>query len=137
MASAASSAVNAAGRSCPSMPIEKPARVRASASSCPWITADRAWRIEATRFISCKTGPKEQTMVAHRGVAVRQRIVRLECDRAFEQHQRLRYLLRHAGIDTRLGPQNEITGIEAVGPFAFDPVDLSAPHARRNRADDR
>jgi hypothetical protein len=29
------------------MPMENPAHVRASASSCPWTIADRAWRIEA------------------------------------------------------------------------------------------
>jgi hypothetical protein len=61
-------------------------------------------------------------MVAHRRVAVRQRIGRIEFDGTFEQHERSRHLLGHAGIDVELGPRHEVVGIEAVGALTFHPA---------------
>ncbi|MHC2164078.1 hypothetical protein ACVL5V_006499 [Bradyrhizobium ottawaense] len=84
-----------------------------------------------------QTGSKKQAMMAHRCIAVRKRIRRLERDRTFEQHERLGDLGWHAGINVRLGAQDEIIGIQAVRPLAPDPVDLGAPQAGCDRTDGR
>src|SRR5574337_205072 len=128
MASAASSAVKAAPRSCPSMPIENPASVSAAASSCPWRIADRSGAVSFPQ-----AGAEEEAMLAHRRVAVRQSVAGVEFDRAFEQYERPHDLLRHAGIDIGLSAQHEIVGIETVRPFSLDTFDFRFPHARRDR----
>ena len=43
----------------------------------------------------------------------------------------------HAGIHVGLRAQDEIVGVEAVGPLAFDPLDFGPTQARLDRADDR
>src|SRR3954471_20861024 len=62
-------------------------------------------------------GAKEQTMMTHRGIAMREGIARLERDGTLEKRQRLRNLLRHACIDVRLGLKHEIVGIKALRAF--------------------
>ncbi|MGN5479769.1 hypothetical protein ACTMU2_31650 [Cupriavidus basilensis] len=54
-------------------------------------------------------------MVTHRGVTVRQRIRRLECNRTFKKWQRSAHLLGHPRVDVRLGSQDKVIGIEAFG----------------------
>ncbi len=90
IASAASSAVNAVERSCPSMPIEKPARVRGERVILSVDNGRPCVPDGSGAIYLLQTGPKEQAMMAHRGVGMRQCIGRLDRDRTFEQHQRLR-----------------------------------------------
>src|SRR3569832_2296009 len=84
-----------------------------------------------------QTSAEKQAMMAHCSVTLRQCVGWIERDRSFERYKRLRHLLRHAGIDIRLGTQDEVIGVEAVGPLAFDSVDLGAAQARRDSAHDR
>jgi len=59
-------------------------------------------------------------MMAHRSKRVRQRIIGIERERAFQKHQRLCHLRRHPGIDVGLRLQDEVIGVEAVRPLAFE-----------------
>ena len=75
-------------------------------------------------------------MMAHGRIGVRQRIGRVERERALEQHQRPGHLRRHAGIDVLLRLQHEIVGVQAVRPLAPHALDLGAAQTGLDRADD-
>ncbi|MDB5603817.1 MAG: hypothetical protein JWP25_717 [Bradyrhizobium sp.] len=94
--------------------------------------ADRSGTVDLLQV-----GTKEQAMVAHCCVAVRKRIIRLECERMFQQHQCSRHSRWHARVDIWLGPQDKVICIKAVRAFVLNPVDFGASQARCNRADDR
>src|SRR5579859_6305280 len=87
-------------------------------------------RSRAAGFL--QSGAEKKAMVAHRGVAVRQRIGGIEFDGAFEQHKRALHPLGHAGIDIELGPQHKVVGIEAAGALALHPLDFGASYAWRD-----
>src|SRR6266851_2538568 len=78
---------------------------------------------------------QKKTMMAHGGEGVRQRICRIERERAFEQHERVGHLRRHPGIDVRLRLQDKVVSIEAVGPFALHALEFGAPQAGLDGAD--
>lgn len=73
-------------------------------------------------------------MMAHRSIAMRERIGRFERDRVLKKYQRPGPLLRHTGIDITLGLQHEMIGIETVRAPAPEALDLGLPHPRRNGA---
>ena len=64
------------------------------------------------------------------------RIIGLQRQRLFEQRQGLGRLFRRREIDMRKGAQNKIIGVETVGPFALDALDLGIAQAWLDGADD-
>src|SRR6266568_3767236 len=77
----------------------------------------------------------EALVVAPGQTRQRTGITRLERERLFEQGDRPLGFLWHRDVDERLSLQHKIIGIEAVGPFALDALDLSSPEARLDGAD--
>src|SRR4029079_4260473 len=67
-----------------------------------------------------QAGAQEEAMMAHRGKGMRQRIVGFKRERALEQDERLGYPRRHAGIDIRLRLQDQVIGVEVIGPLSLD-----------------
>ncbi len=80
-------------------------------------------------------GAQEEAMMAHRGIRVRQRISGFEGERAFQKRQCLGHLRRHPGIDVGLSLQDEIIGVEAIRPLAFDALDFGPTQAWLNGPD--
>jgi len=81
------------------------------------------------------TCPVEQDLVAPRGIAVRERVVGLQGQRALQERQRLRCTIRHRGIDKRRRAKHQVVGIQTIRPLASDTVDLGLAQARLDRAD--
>ena len=63
------------------------------------------------------------------------RVAGLERERLLQQRYRVRRILRRVTIGERQGAQHEVIGIEAVGPFALDPLDLDLAQAGLDRTD--
>jgi hypothetical protein len=85
--------------------------------------AASAWWMAPRRF-SARAAADEEDLVAPRGKAVRQRVIRLKGQGALEQGQRLDGAVRHRGIDVRHGAQHEIVGVEILGSLALDAFGL-------------
>src|SRR6266702_7909446 len=82
-----------------------------------------------------QSGAQEQAVMAHRGKRMRQRISGIECECPFKKHQRLCYLRGHPGINVRLCLQDQVIGVEALRPLAFDALDFGPAKGRLVRAD--
>src|SRR6187401_1981415 len=81
-----------------------------------------------------QSGAKEQTMMTHRGIAMRECIGRLECDGALKKRQCSGNLLRHTCINVRLGLKHKIVGIETLWTLSPDALNFRFSYARSNRA---
>src|SRR6516165_10563197 len=79
--------------------------------------------------------PHKQDLMAPRGIAVRERVVGLQGQRALQERQRLRRTIRHRGIDKRSRPKHQVVGIQTIRPLASDTLDLGLAQARLDRAD--
>ncbi len=122
------------------MPVHADRKARERERKCVVLAVDDGRARVADRSLAIgflQTGPEKQAVMAHCCIAVRERIRRLERDRTLKQHEGLGDLGGHAGVNVRLGAQDEIIGIQAVRPLALDPVDLGTPQAGRDGTDGR
>src|ERR1051326_3414322 len=92
--------------------------------------ADRA---EAVLLVCAAAHEKD--FVAPGGKAVRERVIRLQLERALEQRQRLRGPVRNRRIDQRNGTEDEIVGVEIVRALTLDALDLRLAQARLDGGD--
>src|SRR6266540_4480590 len=81
------------------------------------------------------TAATKFNMVAPRQGGVSKGIVRVELECLFQQGNSRRRSLRHQFVDKRQCPQDQIIGIEALWPLAFDAFHLERPQSGLDRAD--
>ena len=66
---------------------------------------------------------------------MRQCVMGFHLKRALKKRQRLRGPVRHRRIDVREGAEHEIIGIETVGPFALNALNLCLAQTRLDGGD--
>ena len=98
----------------------KSGRIAMAVRYCSFGMADRRRAV-----LLAQSTAHEEAMMAFRGIGVRQRISRIERERALQKQQRFRRTLRGFLNKRRAGlAENEIVGVEAIWPFALDTFDL-------------